>query len=417
MARRARFSGKNKQHSSRSGINPGSILRPRKGQSPPPPPKTTSRYSRPVQEESFSSMSRPVQEESFSSMPMPGAEESVSSTINPNENILFSPPPIDLNPAAVNQESSLPYLRNPYPDELGTDPSFNYRRDGGNIRLEGKYEENFLEFSDVDLNGITTCENTSFNFLVQFQDGSLHTSPSFLASLNAEYNSSNPYKNKNTVSVVKLDAGFITKYGSKDMFSVPEQYAEVDISNTINTTKDILYHIDWLVGADSDELREASTIGDWSVGTTDELGFDHFEALEILNGAEPSKSGGNLGSTVTTTDDPIVTTDDSVKDPIPVDDAFPPFGFRGRTPGERKNWTKDGQDYIWKRGRKRFGRRGRDNGEWVLLSDDITRTKNRKKLSDRFRDAGKPINTNSSTRTRPRGGGGGGGYRPRKRFL
>ena len=79
--------------------------------------------------------------------------------------IQISVPGCPINPAAVNQESSLPYLRNPYPDELGTDPSFNYRRDGGNIRLEGKYEENFFKNFFRRIVFRTKFQNTNFGLI------------------------------------------------------------------------------------------------------------------------------------------------------------------------------------------------------------------------------------------------------------
>jgi len=401
MARRQKFSERFGRRT-QSGINPASVLRPRKGQTKPKPPRDVSKIIQ-------SGRNNYIQEEEVS-----------TGFFREESPVAFTPPIIDVQPPnVVSTTSSLPYLRNPYPEELGTDPSSNYTRDGGNIRLSGKFTENFLEFTDVDLNGITECTGTTFNFLVQFEDGTLHTSPIFLAELRSENSSANPYRNKNTVSVVTLDSSFLTGYGSKDVFNTPEQYAEVKVSDTINNIKDILYHIEWLCGSDSEELRKADQIGSWNVETTEELGFDHSDALDVLNGEEPSKSGGTVGQTVGTSESPVVTTDDSVKDPIPVNDVYPPFGYRGVRGGEVKTWT-DGNDYIWKNGRKRFGRRGSDNGRWVVLNNDTTKTI----VSDTrgggtrgggsFQDPGKPIITNDGTRTRPRGGG---GNRPPKQYL
>lgn len=385
MARREKFT-KRSNIRTRSGINPASILRPRKGQTQPSLPSAIDRVVE-------SGRNKYTKEE----------ESTVS----------FAPPRIDPLPTnAISTNSSLPYLRNPYPDELGIDPSSNYTRNGGNIRLSGRFEENFLDFANVDVSGITSCEGTTFNFLVQFQDGTLYTSPIFLAELRSENSSANPYRNKNTVSVVTIDSNFLTGYGSKEMFDIPEQYAEVKVSDTINNKKDILYHINWLCGSDSEELRKPSDIGSWNVETTEKLGFDHSDALDILNGEEPSKSGGTVGQTIGTSESPIVTTDDSVKDPTPVNDVYPPFGYRGVRTGEVKTWT-DGNDYVWKKGRKSFGRRGADNGRWEQIQGDTTRTikpSTRGGTRGRGNFPGKPIRTNDRIRPRPSGGRGGPAY-------
>ena len=352
MARRDKFT-KRTNTRTRSGINPASVVRPRKGQTKPSLPKAIEK----------------VVESGRNNY-----EEEVSTGFFKEESsVTLGPPRIDpLPPNVVTTESSLPYLRNPYPDELGIDPSSNYTREGGNIRLSGRFEENFLDFANVDVSGITACEGTTFNFLVQFEDGTLHTSPIFLAELQSENSSANPYRNKNTVSVVTIDSNFLIGYNKFYTFDVPEQYAEVKVTNTINNRKDILYHIDWLCGSDSEELRKASDMGSWNVETTEALGFDHSDALDVLNGEEPSKSGGTVGQTVGTSESPVVTTDDSVKDPIPVNDVYPPFGYRGVRGGEVKTWT-DGNDYIWKNGRKRFGRRGAYSGYWYLIKIDTTK--------------------------------------------
>ncbi len=369
MALRDKFR-KRKNRRTQSGLNPAGILRPRKGQT------------------------RPSKSESQTK------QEKTNSNII-SETSAFAPPTVSLVPPnVVSTESSLPYLRNPYPDEVGIDPSSNYTREGGNIRLTGKYSENYLDFNDVDINGIESCEGTSFNFLVQFEDGTLHTSPLFLSELQSENSSANPYRNKNTVSVLTLDSNFLSGYGTQDIFDIPEQYAEVKVGDTLNSRKDILYHIDWLCSS-GDTLKKANELGSWNVETTEELGFDHAEALDILNGEEPVKEGGTVGQSIGTSEEPVVTTDDSsdsLTTNTPVDDVYPPFGYRGVRRGEVKTWT-DGNDYIWKKGRKRFGRRGSDNGRWVLIQDDTTTS-----------------NTNSpgpAPSGRPSGGSG----RGRQRFL
>lgn len=397
MALRDKFT-KRTNTRTRSGINPASVVRPRKGQTKPSLPKAIEK----------------VVESGRNNY-----EEEVSTGFFKEESsVTLGPPRIDpLPPNVVTTESSLPYLRNPYPDELGIDPSSNYTREGGNIRLSGRFTENFLDFKDVDVSGITACVGTTFNFLVQFEDGTLHTSPIFLAELQSENTSANPYRNKNTIAVVTVDSNFLSGYNKDYTFDVPEQYAEVKVTNTINNRKDILYHIDWLCGSDSEQLRKASDMGSWNVETTEALGFDHSDALDVLNGEEPSNSGGTVGQTVGTSESPVVTTDDSVKDPIPVNDVYPPFGYRGVRGGEVKTWT-DGNDYIWKKGRKSYGRRGNDRGYWEVIKSDTTKTivsnpRGGTRGGGSFPDPGKPIRTNDRIRPRPSGGSG----RGRQRFL
>lgn len=400
MARRDRFAKRTNQRT-RSGINPASVLRPRKGQTKPKAPKAGYELIQ-------SGRNNYIQEEEVS-----------AGFFKEESPVTLAPPLLVLNPPnVVSTTSSLPYLRNPYPDELGIDPSDNYTREGGNIRLSGRFTENFLDFKDVDVSGISECVGTTFNFLVQFEDGTLHTSPIFLAELQSENTSANPYRNKNTIAVVTIDSNFLSGYNKDYTFDVPEQYAEVKVTNTINNRKDILYHIDWLCGSDSEQLRKASDMGSWNVETTEALGFDHSDALDVLNGEEPSNSGGTVGQTVGTSESPVVTTDDSVKDPIPVNDVYPPFGYRGVRGGEVKTWT-DGNDYIWKEGRKRYGRRGTDNGRWDVIKSDTTKTivsnpRGGTRGGGSFPDSGKPIRTNDRIRTRPGGSGRGKG---RQRFL
>ena len=271
MARRDRFAKRTNQRT-RSGINPASVLRPRKGQTKPKAPKAGYELIQ-------SGRNNYIQEEEVS-----------AGFFKEESPVTLAPPLLVLNPPnVVSTTSSLPYLRNPYPDELGIDPSDNYTREGGNIRLSGRFTENFLDFKDVDVSGISECVGTTFNFLVQFEDGTLHTSPIFLAELQSENTSANPYRNKNTIAVVTIDSNFLSGYNKDYTFDVPEQYAEVKVTNTINNRKDILYHIDWLCGSDSEQLRKASDMGSWNVETTEALGFDHSDALDVLNGEEPIK--------------------------------------------------------------------------------------------------------------------------------
>ena len=72
--------------------------------------------------------------------------------------------------------SNLPYIQNPYPAEIGTDPSPNYVINDETITFTGKYSENFLQFKTKNIDDILTLNineyPTSFNFIVEFVNGS-----------------------------------------------------------------------------------------------------------------------------------------------------------------------------------------------------------------------------------------------------
>ena len=195
--------------------------------------------------------------------------------------------------ASIPTDSSLPYIQNPYPEEIGIDPSLSYTRTGEGIQLKGQYEENVVLFDDININGITSHDNLgkNFNFLVKFEDDSLHTSSTFLGQLTSEYNSANPYNNKETVTVVEINENPIFEYSTKDVFTTSEKYAEVGINDTINNKKDILDHINWMVST-GDTVRKIEELGNSTSHTPvdmaefnypSDLGFTHQEAAEEIN--------------------------------------------------------------------------------------------------------------------------------------
>jgi len=74
---------------------------------------------------------------------------------------------------------------------------------------------------------------------------------------------------------------FIGQIGTKDIDGFGEKYAEVRITQTLDTKEEMLQHIDWMVSkANIDEpLRpvepENGGFGDWEVLTTQQLGFSN----------------------------------------------------------------------------------------------------------------------------------------------
>lgn len=207
---------------------------------------------------------------------------------NPIVNNFNSPTAAD-----IPTDSSLPYIQNPYPVEIGIDPSPSYSRTNEGIQLKGQYEENVVLFDDININGITSHANygENFNFLVKFEDDSLHTSTAFLKQLTSEYNSANPYNNKETVTVVEIDSRPILGSSDNDVFTISEKYAEVTINGTINTNKDILDHINWMVET-GDTVRKIELLGSSTSYTPADmtefnypadLGFTHQEAAEEIN--------------------------------------------------------------------------------------------------------------------------------------
>jgi len=367
-----------KRHS--SGLNPSSFLRPRRGRGKttvqrstqrrtpsrqdiaPPRVEETNSYVRERGEVTSSPSKRPAM--------IPPPEPSVSDSVsNPIENNFTDyaasavETPIDPN------NPYLRYIRNPYPSIIGENPVSNYSRSNGSIKLQGKFKQNSLTFSEYPLTGITqtgTLANPhSYNFIIQFMDGEKYTSKAFYKELELELNVGNPYKTLNSVATVTVDDTLLSNYASLKKFDIGEKYAEMDISNNINTREEIITHIVWLVGSGA-ELRDATDMGSFTHKPTDDLGFAFQPAIDGEE-LDPNAAGSEsvIGSEIGNTTDPIVTSEQP--DPIPVNDVFPPFGVAGIRPGELRN--KDGKRYRWKPGRVAFGRRGDDTGTWISLGE------------------------------------------------
>lgn len=182
-------------------------------------------------------------------------------------------------------------IRDTYPGNSDTIHD-SYSRDGEQTKLTGLYPDNFIKFStipitDIVVGNLSTNPNISFRFIVQFQDGD-HieewTSASFLRDLQNAHLENNPYFTKDKVTIARIDYRYLKSYWQQRQFKVPEDYAEVVVRDTIESKEDIILHINWLVDADNsnEELREVHSFGNWSVETTELLGFDHSAQMESL---------------------------------------------------------------------------------------------------------------------------------------
>jgi hypothetical protein len=365
MARRSIFSKRTGGGKSRtpSGLNPASFLRPTKGITP-----------RPSQQALEQSSATSIQDEQMSSF-APDSNSEVTPLDNISDKVV-----------QVENESSLPYVRNPYPVEIGTDPSGNYTADAvGGIKLTGKYDENFLTFEKIAIDDIQTFKG-NIKFLVQFVDNNqTWTSDGYKQQLQVELNTNNPYINRNTVSVVSISNKFLSEYTDSPKFKIGEEYAETTVTQNFKKIQEILKHIDWMCGSKSNTLRLASSMGsDVFSSITDEaapdfLGFDHEAAVDALingDGTVPTETqnvsvdiGESISSEPTTGGSETGTTTPSP----PINDMFPPFGFSGKTPFEKQ--TFQGTEYEWKSARKGFfGRRGKDNGTWMKVNTNTPQT-------------------------------------------
>jgi len=270
------------------------------------------------------------------------------------------------NSKAVPQEnatgvigfSTLPYVQNPYPLEVGQDPSSKYSSKNSSAKYEGKYPENFLNFKLESISDILSLDineySTSFNFIVEFVDNDLReywSSPDLVAQLRAELKAGNPYTTRKTIPVINFDFKFIKDYATKDQFKIPEDYAEVNITKTITTKEDVLKHINWMVSSVT-SLRPAKEMGDWELELTEELGMDHSKELDALQSyllSEESNISDNISDN---------SSDDSAGGILPIDGGFlggeetidetnlyPPFGVPGIRNRERRSL--EGIRYIW----------------------------------------------------------------------
>ena len=361
--------GQSNNTSGRSGLNRSSFLRPRRNrgtvsiqrptrtQLPPrqiiTPPRTDSDTQ--IEESPQMSMAPDVREDI----------QQVSPVIsNPIENNFTKDAPSDVVVTVDPTKPHLKFIRNPYPSKLGDDPTGNYTRKNGSIELKGKYSQNFLTFGEHPIDGIEKTDG-SYNFIIQFMDGTKHTSEVFYKELELEFSIGNPYRTINSVATVKVDDVLLSQYASLKKFKLGEDYAEMNVSDNIDTKDEIIAHIDWLTGSGA-ELRNATDMGAFTHNPTDDLGF---KFQPEIDGEEPNPNAAgeesNIGTEIGETVDPVVTT--STVPPV-VNDVFPPFGVPGIRPNELR--SKAGKDYRWDTERRGiFGNRGSDTGTWICIGD------------------------------------------------
>jgi len=270
------------------GVSSSSILRPRKGRKTNSAPKssTTKKSTKTTPNEDTQIVSDEIS--------------------NPIENNFDSTE----NTTSVQLDVNTPYLRyirNPYPSVIGENPVSNYTREGGVIKLTGKYPENFLQFNEYPLGEITQTEG-SYDFIIQFMDGSLYTSVPYYSELELEFNVGNPYRNLQTVPTVKVDDDMLGNYASLEKFTIGEQYAEMNMMNNIDTKMEIIKHIDWLSSTGS-ELRTINSMGKFQHQQTEDLGFSLQPQMDGFEN-DPNAPGeeSNIEVDIIPPTPPIVTT-------------------------------------------------------------------------------------------------------------
>ena len=170
-------------------------------------------------------------------------------------------------------------LRNNYPfAELEKQPTDSYKSSGETIQYNGKFEGNSIQFTPNSHKDVNVLDDSSFRFVIHFVDSngnvqSKWTSDKFKKELDAYYNSTNPYFNIDTVTVMQLPTSLIGDYAKSSKFSIPEEYAQVEVTDTITTADEILRYIDYLVDTTSNEIQEinANDVSTMDVDTYDEI--------------------------------------------------------------------------------------------------------------------------------------------------
>jgi len=184
---------------------------------------------------------------------------------------------------------SLLELQNPYPNGQDSYGNFN-----GNKRLQGNYPSNSYTFDSSDLetsilNSIEIYEEGTFQFIIKFIiDGTFTycTTPSFMEKLLVEKN--NPYISEKTIPIITLNTTQWDTFSKENQFVVGEAYAEVEVTDTLDSKDDYLKYIDWLVKSEDGRspLIATDKLGTWNVfGPTEDMGMSFQEQLdEIVSG-------------------------------------------------------------------------------------------------------------------------------------
>jgi len=351
----------------RTGLNRSTFLRPRKGRRSNST-HTTQVPSTPSRAPSVDTSDDTSTKSTERSTPREDTTQVVSDAVsNPIKNNFTDESSNASIPPPDSDSPYLRFIRNPYPSVLGENPVGNYVRSNGKIKLTGKFPENFLEFNEYPLAGITTTDG-SYDFIIQFMDGTLYTSNIYMQELDLEFSVGNPYRNLQTVSTVKVDDALLSSYNALKKFTSGEQYAEMEMTNNINTKEEIIQHIDSLVGSGA-ELRSIDSMGSFTHKQTEGLGFEFQPLIDDVNDPNAKGEESNVSAEIGETTDPIITEGDVDTGPPPtINEVFPPFGVPGIRPSELRK--KDGKSYRWDAARPaRFGRRGRDTGTWICIGE------------------------------------------------
>ena len=236
--------------------------------------------------------------------------------------------------------TSLENIRNKYPDELSV--SEKYTRKGNTIVYSGKSEYSNVINLDFDISNINIAPNTSFKFIVDI-GGSLYTSSTFLNLLQNSEKENNPYFQKRTVPILKVDLSEATTKISDQ--STNEKYAEVKVTDNLNvgdTTNKILQHIDWLVSEQTEGLRDIKSgnnrvygnyqlnTGQYIIESDSGLGFEFTDAVE--SGLGENAETGNVNVPDTTEKESTLTKSEDSQY-VPATPIKPPLSTGGRGSG------------------------------------------------------------------------------------
>ena len=216
--------------------------------------------------------------------------------------------------------------------------------------------------SDINIASILDDTDIRFEFIVRFMftDGTHEdwTSNKFLNDLQQAQQNNNPFFSRDRVTVAEINYQQLARHCNNPDFLEGEDYAEVKITQTIGTHRDIAYtdsthikkeilkHISWIVADNSDdELRRPieDNFGNWELYTS-----------QFVSGS----LNGSLGFTDSEFNDedepdPIVTQtpiSTSTGQAPPASISTYPFSTRGDYIGEKRKYRKSffrRITYIW----------------------------------------------------------------------
>jgi hypothetical protein len=147
--------------------------------------------------------------------------------------------------------------------------------------IVGNYPINTIDLDVTDIGDITPVPGT---FRVIFSvDGQLYGSSTLLSEIQS---SGNPYINKSSLPIVELNSKDLTS--DVETFTARENYAEVSVTENLNSVEDFAKHISWLLDSSQKELRKPSqdygaysvSISSYSPETDSGLGFEFSEQAQ-----------------------------------------------------------------------------------------------------------------------------------------